>query len=78
MRYCLGEGRHPVTGELLPKRTDGSSRVEWIGGTGFSFPIRTLADVERARLLMGLDAQNQPVRRGGWRCEQDCVHLVLA
>ena len=45
---------------------------------GFSFPIETLADVERARILMELDAQNQPVRRGGWRCEQDCVHLVLS
>jgi AAA domain/Relaxase/Mobilisation nuclease domain len=78
VRYCLGEGRHPVTGELLPKRADGSARVEWIGGTGFSFPVRTLADIERARILMELDAQNQPVRRGGWRCEQDCVHLVLA
>lgn len=78
VRYCLGEGRHPLTGELLPRRADGSSRVEWIGGTGFSFPIGTLADVERARLLMELDAQNQPVRKGGWRCEQDCVHLVLA
>jgi ATP-dependent exoDNAse (exonuclease V) alpha subunit len=78
VRYCLGEGRHPLTGELLPRRADGRSRVEWIGGTGFSFPIRTLADVERARLLMELDAQNQPVRRGGWRCEQDCVHLVLS
>jgi AAA domain/Relaxase/Mobilisation nuclease domain len=78
VRYCLGEGRHPVTGELLPKRADGSTRVEWIGGTGFSFPVRTLADIERARILMELDAQNQPVRRGGWRCEQDCVHLVLA
>jgi hypothetical protein len=78
VRYCLGEGRHPVTGELLPKKPDGSTRVEWIGGTGFSFPIRTLADIERARILMELDAQNQPARRGGWRCEQDCVHLVLS
>lgn len=76
VRYCLGEGRHPVTGELLAPRPDGSSRVEWFGGTGFSFPIRTLADVERARWRMELEAQNQSSRTR--KCEQDCVHLVLS
>jgi ATP-dependent exoDNAse (exonuclease V) alpha subunit len=78
VRYCQGEGRHPVTGELLPPRPDGGSRVDWIGGTGFSFAINTKADAERARILMEIDAQNQPPRKGGRRCEKDCVHLVLA
>jgi len=76
VRYCLGEGRHPVTGELLPKRADGSSRVEWVGGTGFSFPIKTPADVDRARKIMELDAQNQGSKTR--KCENDCVHLVLS
>jgi Ti-type conjugative transfer relaxase TraA len=76
VRYCLGEGRHPVTGELLPPRADGGTRVDWIGGRGFSFPVKTLADAERGRLIMELDAQNQSSRTR--KCVQDCVHLVLS
>jgi ATP-dependent exoDNAse (exonuclease V) alpha subunit len=76
VRYCLGEGRDPVTGELNPKPGDGKTRVAWIGGTGFSFAVKTEADVNRGRILMELAAQNQDSRTR--KCEQDCVHLVLA
>ena len=39
VRYVLGEGRDPKTGELKPAAGDGQGRVAWIGGTGFGFEI---------------------------------------
>jgi Ti-type conjugative transfer relaxase TraA len=76
VRYCLGEGRHPTTGELLPSRADGTRRVEWIGGTGFSFEINSEARADLARREMEFDALNQKSRTK--KCEQDCVHISLA
>ena len=73
VRYVLGEGRDPKTGELKPDRLDGSSRVAWIGGAGFQFDIATEADAQLARRIMEFDALNQ---KGAVR--QDCVHLTLA
>jgi Ti-type conjugative transfer relaxase TraA len=65
-----------VTGELNPPRADGTTRVDWIGGTGFSFTVRTEADAERARVLMEIAAQNQSSKTR--KCEQDAVHLILS
>ena len=76
VRYCLGEGRHPVTGELLPPRADGSRRVDWIGGTGFSYAIDSEARADLARREMEFDSLNQNSRTK--KCEQDCVHLALS
>ena len=67
-----------MTGELLPKPADGSTRVAFVSGTGFSFEIKSARDVERARIIMEIDAQNQPVRKAGRRCEKDAVHLILS
>ena len=46
VNYVLGEGCDPNPGELLPDPLDGSSRVAWIGGTGFGFNIETEAHAE--------------------------------
>jgi Ti-type conjugative transfer relaxase TraA len=73
VNYVLGQGRDPKTGELLPDPLDGTSRVAWIGGTGFGFTISTEAQAELARRIMEFDALNQ---KGA--CNQDCVHLSLA
>jgi hypothetical protein len=73
VNYVHGEGRDPKTSELLPDPLDGSSRVDWIGGTGFGFTISTEAHAELARRIMEFDALNQ---KG--QCQQDCVHLSLA
>jgi ATP-dependent exoDNAse (exonuclease V) alpha subunit len=72
-RYVLGEGRDPKTGELKPDALDGSTRVDWIGGTGFGFSIETEAHADLARRIMEFDALNQ---KGA--CQQDCMHLSLA
>ena len=73
VNYVLGEGRDPKTGELLPDPLDGSSRVAWIGGTGFGFNIESQAHAELARRIMEFDAQNQ---KG--QAQQDCMHLSLS
>jgi Ti-type conjugative transfer relaxase TraA len=75
VRYVLGEGRDPDTGELKALVAGSESRVAWIGGTGFGFDIESRADADLARRIMEFDALNQtsPTRR----CEQDCVHLSL-
>ncbi|MGA8613741.1 MAG: AAA family ATPase, partial [Xanthobacteraceae bacterium] len=73
VNYVLGEGRDPKTGELLPDPLDGSSRVAWIGGTGFGFNIESEAHAELARRVMEFDAQNQ---KG--QAQQDCMHLSLS
>ncbi len=74
-RYILGEGRDPVTGALQRIPANANSRVAWIGGTGFGFPIETQEDADLARRIMEFDAQNQTSRTR--RCEKDCVHLSL-
>ncbi len=76
VRYVLGEGRDPKTGELEEQPDGLKSRVEWIGGTGFGFEIKNEADAELARRVMEFEALNQgsPTRQ----CEKDCVHLSLS
>ena len=76
VRYVLGEGRDPKTGELKPSPANGNTRVDWMSGTGFGFEIETEADADLARRVMEFDALNQSSRTR--LCEQDCVHLSLA
>ena len=77
VRYVLGQGRDPKTGQLKELTPDEQSRVAWISGQGsFGFEIKTAADADRARRVMEFDALNQKSRTR--RCEQDCVHLSLA
>jgi hypothetical protein len=73
VRYVLGEGRDPKTGELKDLPENGKSRVDWISGTGFGWKVETAADADLARRTMEFDALNQ---KGG--CRQDCVHLTLS
>jgi hypothetical protein len=73
VRYVLGEGRG-AGNDNLPLGQQ--SRVEWIGGTGFGFEIRTDADVDLARRIMEFDALNQGSKTR--RCEKDAVHLSLS
>ena len=77
VRYVLGQGRDPKTGELKELAPDEQSRVAWIGGQGaLALTSTTAADADRARRVMEFDALNQKSRTR--RCEQDCVHLSLA
>ncbi len=73
VRYVLGEGRDPKTGELKPDPLDGSSRVAWIGGTGFGFKIQTEADAELARRIMEFDALNQTSGQRASRIACTCL-----
>jgi hypothetical protein len=75
VRYILGEGRDPETGELAVLPEGHPSRVAWIGGTGFGFEIESREDAQLARKIMESDAANQASRTK--RCEKDCVHLAL-
>jgi Ti-type conjugative transfer relaxase TraA len=75
VRYILGEGRDPDSGELNALADGGQTRVEWFGGTGFGFEIESRDDADLARRIMEFDAQNQSSRTR--RCEMDCVHLSL-
>src|ERR1700722_4464204 len=76
VRYVLGQGRDPQTGELKPEAANDDSRVAWISGTGFGFAIKNAADAELARRVMEFDSLNQGSRTR--LCEKDCVHLSLA
>lgn len=75
VRYILGEGRHPQTGDPKKIGPDEISRVDWISGTNFGFPIESQEDADLARRIMEFDAQNQMSRTR--RCEYDCMHLML-
>jgi Ti-type conjugative transfer relaxase TraA len=76
VRYALGPGRDPKTGELKESTSGDANRVDWIGGTGFAFEIKSEADADLARRVMEFAALNQKSRTR--KCEQDCVHLSLA
>jgi ATP-dependent exoDNAse (exonuclease V) alpha subunit len=75
VRYVLGQGRDPKTGELKELAPGEQSRVAWMSGQGFGFEIETADDAHLARRVMEFDALNQTSRTR--RCEQDCVHLSL-
>ena len=75
VRYILGEGRHPETGELNFLDDGETSRVDWFGGMGFGFEIESREDADLARRMMEFDAQNQSSRTR--RCEMDCVHIAV-
>ena len=76
VRYILGEGRDPESGELRFLAADELTRVDWIGGLNLGFEIESKADADLARRIMEFDALNQSSRTR--RCEMDCVHLALA
>jgi Ti-type conjugative transfer relaxase TraA len=75
VRYVFGEGRDPVSMEFKARPEDGSTRVDWISGTGFGFIVKTEADADLARRIMEFDALNQT---GRTQCRLDCVHLSLS
>lgn len=75
VRYILGEGRDPDSGELNALADGDITRVDWFGGIGFGFEIGSRNDADLARRIMEFDAQNQSSRTR--RCEMDCVHLAL-
>jgi Ti-type conjugative transfer relaxase TraA len=75
VRYILGEGRDPESGELADLGLGDESRVDWIGGINFGFEIETREDADLARRIMEFDALNQASRTK--QCEKDCVHLAL-
>jgi Ti-type conjugative transfer relaxase TraA len=76
VRYVMGPGHDPDTGQFRAKPADDSSRVDWIGGTGFGFQIKTEAQLDLARRVMEFDALNQGSKTK--KCEKDCVHIMLA
>jgi Ti-type conjugative transfer relaxase TraA len=75
VRYILGEGRDPDSGELNTLADGQLTRVDWFGGVGFGFEIDSRDDADLARRIMEFDAQNQSSRTR--RCEMDCVHLAV-
>src|SRR6202521_247064 len=75
VRYILGEGRDPDSGELNALADGEETRVDWFGGVGFGFEVASRDDADLARRIMEFDAQNQASRTR--RCEMDCVHLSL-
>ena len=56
VRYALGEGKRPETGEPRRQPAGEQSRVAWIGGTGFGFEIESREDADLARRIMEFDA----------------------
>jgi hypothetical protein len=77
VRYVMGPGHDPETGRFRAKPDDGSSRVAWVSGTdAFGWKVESAADIDQARREMEFDALNQ--RSKTKKCEQDCVHIVLA
>ena len=52
LRYVQGEGRHPMTNELLKLAPGQKSRATLIGGTGFGFDVKTANDAEICRRVM--------------------------
>ena len=75
VRYIMGEGRDPDSGELHFLADGEATRVHWFGGINFGFDIDSRDDAELARRIMEFDAQNQSSRTR--RCEMDCVHLAI-
>jgi Ti-type conjugative transfer relaxase TraA len=76
MRYVTGPGHDPKTGQFLPQPADASTRVDWIGGTGFGFEITTETHADLARRVMEFDALHQASKTR--KCEKDCVHIALS
>jgi hypothetical protein len=73
----MGPGKDPDTGQFRAKTPETAERVAWVSGTdAFGWKIESAADIDQARREMEFDALNQ--RSTTKKCEQDCVHIVLA
>jgi Ti-type conjugative transfer relaxase TraA len=75
VRYVLGEGNDPATGEARTEPKGEQSRVAWISGQNFGFEIDSPERAELARRVMEFMAQNQTSKTKP--CVKDCVHLAL-
>ena len=76
LRYVQGEGRHPITNELLTLGQGHISRATLIGGTGFGFDVKTANDAEICRRVMERITFHQASKTR--KCRQVCLHLVLS
>jgi ketosteroid isomerase-like protein len=76
LRYVQGEGRDPVTNELLKLAPGQKSRATLLGGDGFGFDIETANDVEIGRRAMEHMALNQKSKT--YKCRYVCVHVTLS
>ena len=49
VRYILGEGRDPDSGELNLLADGEETRVDWFGGVGFGFEIEVTAKIAKLK-----------------------------
>ena len=77
VRYVMGEGRDE-DGELKELEPGHETRVAWLSGQGFGFPIDSRERVELARKIMEWSAQPENQTSRTRKCENDCFHAALS
>lgn len=78
VRYVMGEGNDKDTGRPRGLVADKDSRVAWIDGQGFGFPIDSAERVELARRVMEWSALPQNQASKTRKLDNDCLHLSLS
>src|ERR1700677_4711183 len=72
MRYVLGQGK----GRGNDWEEGQKSRVEWIWGLNFGFPVDDRATADTARRMMEFDVMNASSESK--RCKRPCIHVSLS
>jgi AAA domain len=78
MRYVMGQGNDPLTGERLNLGEGEKTRAEILGGQNFGFEIETAHDYELARRAMEWNAKPENQWSRARKCEIDCEHISLS
>ena len=78
VRYIMGQGNHPVTGERLQLGEGEESRAEILGGQNFGIAIENDADLDLARRMMEWNALPENQASKGKKCVRDAFHASLS
>lgn len=78
LRYSMGQGNDPVTGERLELVPGETSRATVLGGQNFGFDIESAADLELARRMMEWNGKPENQAGKTRKLENDCLHASLS
>jgi hypothetical protein len=78
LRYSMGQGNDPMTGERLELVPGETSRAELLGGQNFGFEVNSADRLELARRMMEWNGLPENQAGKTRKLENDCLHASLS
>jgi hypothetical protein len=78
LRYSMGQGNDPMTGERLELVPGETSRAELLGGQNFGFEVNSADRLELARRMMEWNGLPENQAGKTRKLDNDCLHASLS